>query len=536
MLIVSVCVASRSIPSVYAQAVDFPHVEANKDITPLQTEQDGTVRVTITLRGAGGTIRTDVDVILTMDRSGSMAGDKIADAKIAAQKFLDFMDDSDRAGLVSYSSRISSNGISLMGEDNKNNLKDEIDSMRAQGSTNIYGAIEEANQILLADQRVNTPLVQILLTDGKHNYPTRLSDSDFIDLAKESASQGICIYTIGLGDDVNEERLRLIAEFTGAAYFFAPTSDDLESIFIEIASRLSFAGTDITVTETVPSYITYNGDASHSPAESSGSDGLILTWDVGTLRVDETWEVTYTANADEAVEVDAKTIQTKVEYITAESASAIINLSPGLIFHKLAITSFLIKPVKVTEGELVNITLTVENQGIVSDTFAVRTDVNGTIIDNRNISLNDGESENIFLQWNTSEVDPGRYIITVEADPDNQIWESTKTDNVRTGEVEVEEQIGSFLWIVIIFLLIATIAIAGVTYGQRYVRQQAPIAARRCPHCGSALEYSRVSKRWYCPKCRKYYDTRVQRKTPPPRPKGKLSPIIRRQPLPIHRH
>jgi len=263
---------------------------------------------------------------------------------------------------------------------------------------------------------------------------------------------------------------------------------------------------------------------------------LILEWDVGTLQVDEKWEVTYTANADEAVDVDAKTIQTKVEYITAENAAAIINLSPGLIFHKLAITSFLIEPIKVTEGELVNITYTVENQGIVSDTFAVRTDVNGTIIDNRNISLNDGESENIFLQWKTSEVDPGRYIITVEADPDNQIWESTKTDNVRTGEVEVEEQIGSFLWIVIVFLLIATIAIAGVTYGQRYVRQQAPIAVRRCPHCGSVLEYSRVAKRWYCPKCRKYYDTRVHRKTPPPRPKGKLSPIIRRQPLPIHRH
>ncbi|MGC8849500.1 MAG: CARDB domain-containing protein, partial [Candidatus Bathyarchaeia archaeon] len=295
----------------------------------------------------------------------------------------------------------------------------------------------------------------------------------------------------------------------------------LEGIYREIATKLSFAGTNIVVTETLPSFLTYNRDASKAPDEESASEaGLTFKWNVGTLKVGETWEVTYTARAGEALELDPAEILCKVEYITAEKASAIINLPPGFLYHGIAITGFTVETPKVTRGELVNVSVRLLNHGIVTDSFELRTDVNGTLIDSRDITLNPSGSAALLIQWNTSDVDPGLYRITVKADPENLIWESNRTDNTAVGEVEVEQPIGESWWIIILLTIVIVITLAGITYAKYFVAKK-PVVIHRCPRCGSPLGYSRVARRWYCPRCRRYYDIRVYRKTPPPKPKGK---------------
>jgi len=299
-----------------ASSQEFPHIEARKTITPSKAAQGSDVEVTITLRGAGGMILTPVDVALIMDRSGSMQGKKIEDAKKAAKAFLAFTDERDRVALISYSSDVVVGELAYMNEDGKNALKASIDAMRAWGSTDIYDALVAAMDLLLASPRSNAPPVIILMTDGLHNWPTLLPDSAFQTLAASAKSKDIIIYTIGLGGDADINRLRLIAETTGATFYFAPTSDELQAIYEEIGSKLAFAGTNIEITETIPPYMTYNNDASKPPASQTGDGGLILKWKLGHLKVGEEWEVTYTARAGLAVESNDQTVQTRVEYIT----------------------------------------------------------------------------------------------------------------------------------------------------------------------------------------------------------------------------
>ena len=86
-----------------AGAQDFPHVEASKTVTPTRVDNDAVVEVVIHLRGAGGKVATPVDVVLIFDKSGSMTGKKIADAKVAAKTFLDFNDERDRVALITFS-------------------------------------------------------------------------------------------------------------------------------------------------------------------------------------------------------------------------------------------------------------------------------------------------------------------------------------------------------------------------------------------------------------------------------------------------
>ncbi|MBO3755048.1 MAG: VWA domain-containing protein, partial [Candidatus Brockarchaeota archaeon] len=367
--------------------------------------------------------------------------------------------------------------------------------------TDIYDALVAAMDLLLASPRSNAPPVIVLLTDGLHNWPTLLPDSAFQALAADAKNQGVIIYTIGLGGDADHNRLRLIAETTGASYYFAPTSDQLQAIYEEIASKLAFAGTNIEITETIPPYMTYNNDASKPPASQAGDGGLILKWKLGHLKVGEEWEVTYTARAGLAVESNDQTIQTKVEYITAEAASAIINLPPGLIYHDIRVSNFTVEPPVVYQGELVNITVSIVNQGLIQDRVELRTVYDDTVLDTRTVTLGAGESKTIEFHWNTSDVEGSvegkKYNVTVTADPEATIWETNRDDNQMTRQLEVKVQPETVWWIIIVFIIVTIITVGGITYAKMRPAE----VSYNCPSCGGPLRYDRVRGEWYCTRC-----------------------------------
>ncbi|MBO3755047.1 MAG: VWA domain-containing protein, partial [Candidatus Brockarchaeota archaeon] len=120
LLLVLAAAGASLTPPAFSQ--EFPHIEARKTITPSKAAQGSNVEVTITLRGAGGMILTPVDVALVMDRSGSMQGTKIEDAKKAAKAFLNYNDERDRVALISYSSDVDVGELVYMNEEGKNTL------------------------------------------------------------------------------------------------------------------------------------------------------------------------------------------------------------------------------------------------------------------------------------------------------------------------------------------------------------------------------------------------------------------------------
>jgi secreted protein with Ig-like and vWFA domain len=88
----------------------------------------------------------------------------------------------------------------------------------------------------------------ILLTDGVANNPTDPqghTEADDIKYAENLASKeaasaksdGIVIYTIGLGNKINESFLKNVASGENN-YFFAPTAANLETIYKNISSDI----------------------------------------------------------------------------------------------------------------------------------------------------------------------------------------------------------------------------------------------------------------------------------------------------------
>ncbi|MEF8865162.1 MAG: VWA domain-containing protein [Salinibacter sp.] len=177
------------------------------------------------IRESGGNVSSS----LVLDRSGSMRGGALADAKEAAKTFVDQLKVGDQASVISFSNgvRIDEPFTSDVGA-----LKAAIDGLSAGGGTALYdGMIQGIEEIEL---EANSPAV-LALTDGQENESSN-SKQDVIDLANQA---GVPVYTIGLGGSVNTDDLQDIADQTGGRFFQAPNSSDLETIYQEISQQLS---------------------------------------------------------------------------------------------------------------------------------------------------------------------------------------------------------------------------------------------------------------------------------------------------------
>ena len=121
----------------------------------------------------GGAQKKDVEIMLVLDRSGSMSL-AIDDLKVAAKSFVDYFEDTqddDKIGLVSYSTAVKVD--EPLGTNFVDNMKTKIDLMVATGWTNMEDAIDQSGgasgftdqSSVPGDQRVQQFLV--FFTDGK---------------------------------------------------------------------------------------------------------------------------------------------------------------------------------------------------------------------------------------------------------------------------------------------------------------------------------------------------------------------------------
>jgi hypothetical protein len=227
------------------------------NITNLDTLSDTDYKNTATVQGiytfSYPLIKIEdvlLDIVLVIDRSGSMKdsieGDehnKIYYAKDAACNFVDNLNiTTDRTGLVSFArtSRLDSGLTFEHGE-----VKNLINSLDADGATDIGAGIYDANQEFNTSGRHNASWIMILLSDGKTN--TYMGENNKEELSREYAQNqsaishgmGIRIYTIGLGDkeDIDEN---LLKEIKTEEYFYAPSASKLGEIYQKIAQDLIY--------------------------------------------------------------------------------------------------------------------------------------------------------------------------------------------------------------------------------------------------------------------------------------------------------
>ena len=152
-------------------------------------------------------------------------------AKFASKSFLDQVrwKTEDKIGLIDFGTDVTQT-VPLTS--NVDAVKSGIDTLQASGETATGDALKTAIDALSGETSGDRFIV--LLSDGQANrgsYSTLQSAT----LAKNN---GIKIYTIGFGRDVNESELTLIAWITDGNYFFASDANQLVMVFKQIAFQV----------------------------------------------------------------------------------------------------------------------------------------------------------------------------------------------------------------------------------------------------------------------------------------------------------
>jgi Ca-activated chloride channel family protein len=197
------------------------------------------------------TRRTPLNLAVVLDKSGSMTGAKLEKTKQAAMQLVDRLAPDDIFSLVIFSDHAQVLVPAQKVED-KDALKEKIDSIQADGSTALYAGVQmgaDQLQEFFSDKRINRV---ILLSDGLANVGPS-STRELRRLGSDLAERGVSVTTIGVGDDYNEDLMAALAEASDANYYYVKDTEKLPAIFAkELGGMLAVAARDVRIEITCP--------------------------------------------------------------------------------------------------------------------------------------------------------------------------------------------------------------------------------------------------------------------------------------------
>jgi hypothetical protein len=343
---------------------NYPYLSVKTSVNPSTVGLNQTFDVTIELYGDGyKMVQNPIDVMLTFDRSGSMLGTKLADAKTAAKSFVDQMNATrDKLGLFAYSdSFVLRNSLT----NSFAAVKTSIDSLTASGNTGTRRALKESIDNVIANRNPDPNSVQaiVLTTDGDYNiYADPLARGTGVagtgscgdgciaqhyyfaglggvlgvpgsnvftyqNLSRYAADNNIRVYSISFGSGISPgsstwNTLEILSNATKAKHYHAASGSDLVDMYALIAGELkTSAGVNTTMAlnfenvslnnmsvpgDKVFDYVYLDGTSTH--ITNNTYDGTInqtadwnddhkLSFDIGTVHLQETWKSTFRLRA-----------------------------------------------------------------------------------------------------------------------------------------------------------------------------------------------------------------------------------------------
>lgn len=197
-----------------------------------------------------GAARTPVNLAVVIDRSGSMSGTKIDNARRAAMKLVDMLGDDDRVSIVHYGTDVSSLGGLFATPENKVKLRRYIANIADEGGTNIGdGLVVGQRHIEKAktDFRVNRLL---LLSDGQPTVGIT-TPSGLTGVVRRIRDAGISVTSLGVGADFNEDLMQRLADVGGGSYGFISDASAMAAVFqrdLEQAGKMVARAATLTFT------------------------------------------------------------------------------------------------------------------------------------------------------------------------------------------------------------------------------------------------------------------------------------------------
>ncbi len=264
---------------------------SNKEVNVRQINCGDSFKIKLSLTAAPDIRTNPTDIVLILDRSGSMAGEPLANLKSGANAFIDIIDEAtdgtqdgqiglgSRIGIVSFATTATQNTQLIT---SVSDLKNAVDALSSDGFTNHADAFEKALELF--DPASTNAKVMVMFTDG-----VTTAGGDPNTVATLAKSQGVIIYCIGLSGNggIDQAALNAWSSDPDSAYVaIAPDDTALEELFKDLARNISKTGaTDIVITDTVAPCFRIKSISSPSKGTAATIGTNTVTWTIDELGV-----------------------------------------------------------------------------------------------------------------------------------------------------------------------------------------------------------------------------------------------------------
>ncbi len=246
---------------------------------------DGRVGLSLDLR-AEDVIRPEIedrrraDLVIVLDRSGSMQGRKLNDARQAVLTLLEHLSEKDRFALVSYSDGVQTHAsLNLMTAGNRSRLSALVRGISAGGGTNLGAGLRQGIDLLLSRGATENSGKVILISDGIANQGITAPEA-LGAMASIATEKAFSVSTIGVGSDFNELLMTAIADRGSGNYHYLENPAAFAAIFQkEFHQAMSVAASSVKVRIPLSDGVTLV-DASGYPIRMEGRNAVFFPGDL----------------------------------------------------------------------------------------------------------------------------------------------------------------------------------------------------------------------------------------------------------------